>query len=114
MRYIYALSILWLLCTVESASAQASSGQAIAGAGGVSCGKYLEIRAHSSAELDGLFTSWLQGFLSGMNTYRFVATRQEMSQIPDGPSLLAYMDKYCRDNPLKSAYSGAMTLHSGL
>ena len=33
-----------------------------------------------------------------------------MALIPDGQTLLIYMDKYCRENPLKGPMEGGMQL----
>jgi hypothetical protein len=82
---------------------------AIVGAGTASCGRYLEIRAMQDRDLDGLFSSWLQGFVSGANVQRREMGLEFVS-VPDGPSMLAYIDKFCRDNPLKTVFEGAVVM----
>jgi len=95
-----------------SASAQAADDRyGIAGAGAASCGAWIEARQADDRSTNLMLTSWLQGFLSGMNTQRYLLTKQEYSLIPDSPTLLAYVDKACRDNPLSNGYVVAMRLY---
>ena len=68
----------------------------------------------NSDKLDVLLASWLQGFLSGMNAQRTMLTDKDMKNLPDTASLLAYVDKYCRENPLKSGYEASLRLYSEL
>jgi len=57
-----------------------------------------------------MFAGWLQGYLSGVNVTRASAKRTELRRLPDIPSMLAYMDKYCREAPLKDVWQGAEAL----
>lgn len=68
--------------------------------GSRSCGTWLEERQrdkHQYAE------AWLVGFLSGM---AFESDKDFLSGT-DNASLDAWMDNYCRRNPLQSMYKGA-------
>lgn len=107
------LSVLFLVVVlVFSRYARAADQQfAVAGPGVISCGKWIEARAFQNKDIDNVFTAWIQGFLSGMNTWRWLQTKQEMSLIPDPPSVLAYVDKFCRENPLEGVYSASMQLY---
>lgn len=104
---IAACVLLSFPCTGQSAETQVLSG-----AGTTSCGKYLA--RGEDKTFDRLFVSWAQGFLSGMNmaTYRLINT--PFLALPDGDSIIAYLDKYCRDNPLKSPVEGAIQLFGEL
>ena len=42
---------------------------------------------------------WVRGYMSGFNTEARIQTKGDM---PDDPSTLAYLDKYCREHPLDS------------
>lgn len=83
----------------------------IAGFGATSCGEYLQGRSFSNSQMNDNFSSWLQGYLSGVNISR---QDRKYVNLPDAPSILAYMDKYCRDNPLKIVLEGANTLYRDL
>jgi hypothetical protein len=48
-----------------------------------------------------------------MNHARFSVSKR-LKLLPDGPSMLAYVDKYCRENPLKTVFNGADTLFAEL
>lgn len=104
-----ALVVIFISCHVCIANAQ-SSGPAIAGAGRVSCGKYLIQKSDPAIEL--MVTSWVQGFLSGMN----VAKPADLPSValPDNESIAAYIDKFCRDYPLESPAGGAIQLYLDL
>jgi hypothetical protein len=80
------------------------------GAGTVSCGKYLEGRGLQSAQVNNMFEQWLHGYLSGVNVTRANTNRSELRKLPDGASILAFIDKFCREAPLKDVWLGAETL----
>ena len=109
-RYIVA-SLLVLLG--GAAAAQSSRGQfTLSGAGTASCGQY--IAASSNEKLTGLYVSWAQGFLSGMNMGYALSAGREFIPLPDNESIKAYLDKYCRDNPLKQPLDGTVALYREL
>jgi hypothetical protein len=87
---------------------------AISGAGATSCGKYIEGRSFRDRDIDRMFASWIQGFLSGMNTQRLAVTREQMSLLPDAPSILAYVDKFCRETPLADVYQASINLYQDI
>lgn len=88
-------------------SAQAAERYFLNGAGASSCGKYIEHRALQSKGFNDLYMSWLQGYLSGVNVTGGRTNRAELRQLPDGPSMLAYLDKHCREAPLTDVWQGA-------
>jgi hypothetical protein len=86
--------------------AQSSTDQALSGAGTASCGQYIE---HSADKhISDLFVSWPQGFLSGLNVAYDAANEPDFVILPDGASIKAYLDKYCRENPLESPFKGTL------
>ena len=80
----------------------------IKGAGVSTCGAWLRYRS------SGLYYGelhWIQGFISSYNHY--VKTGQNQNGIfgsADGKSIAAWMDNYCRANPLDSVYMGTIVL----
>jgi hypothetical protein len=100
------------ICLLVSSLEVRAQDSAVVGIGSWSCGKYLDARSAKSGESQlrqGLFGSWAQGYLSGMNAYRALK-KQRMLTLPDYQSIDAYLDKYCRDNPLNMVSIGALML----
>src|SRR5258708_2892720 len=92
------------MCYSMPASAQTVS---LKGAGVDSCGEYLSQRADH--RIDSHYIQWVWGMMSG---YNFYATTRHAAQVqyPEGPTVLAYLDKFCRDNPLKTIATGVFGL----
>ena len=80
----------------EPASAQIFH---VYGTGAMSCGEYLQARQTSNDAESRVVVEWVRGYMSGFNTEARVQTKGDM---PDDPSTLAYLDKYCREHPLDS------------
>lgn len=79
----------------------------ILGGGNESCGVWLETRNHESARLQR--AQWLLGFLTGYNSANSKGlSRSRQVQLQDGQSALAFVDRYCSNNPLHVV--GAATL----
>src|SRR4051812_2257287 len=84
----------------------------LVGVGARSCGQYLEARASRDGVYEIATLHWVQGFLSGMNTYRALAPRNSTKlTLPAYQSISAFIDKYCRENPLKAVSDGAYDLY---
>lgn len=92
-------------------SAFSSEEQSASGAGTMSCGEYLKHKADT--HVLNIFISWSQGFLSGMNIADRIENRQ-LVLLPDASSIEAYLDKYCKDNPLKNPLVGSLLLYKEL
>lgn len=114
MLWPRACLLIFALTASISASSQPSTKGALVGLGVSSCGVYLDFRNPRSEQLDTALASWISGFISGMNNSRFKLTKAYPKLLPDGPSVLAYMDKYCRENPLKAIWQGADALFEEL
>ena len=93
------------LALAVSATAQRTA--SIAGAGGIECGEYLERRTRNLPALDSLYVSWLSGYVSGYNQF---SPNNQITKIPLPPTLLAYVDKYCREHPLSPVKHAADSL----
>ncbi len=103
------------VCAIISAcwypEAQSAEPFPVDGAGTTSCGKYLE--DITDDEFSTIYVSWTQGFLSGMNLADRMA-KKEFVSIPDERSIKAYLDKFCRDNPLETPFEGSIHLYREL
>jgi hypothetical protein len=102
------LSVAFIFC---SASAIAQRTAEIAGAGGLGCGEYLEKRKRNLPALDSLMVSWMNGYVSGYNQF---SPSSQIKTIPSPPTLLAYVDKYCREQPLNAVKHAVDSLISDL
>jgi hypothetical protein len=103
-----------LVFVALSATGAACAQSALVGVGTGSCGAYLEVRAARSEHFNDSLSGWISGFVSGMNNSRFKLTKAYPKLLPDSPSMLAYLDKYCRENPLKAVWQGADALFEEL
>ena len=77
------------------------------GLGVQGCGKYLDQRRVPNRSYDDLVGSWFYGFISAYNYY---GPRPQVGKEVDQETVLAYLDKYCRDAPLASVGAGALQL----
>ncbi len=84
----------------------------IAGAGNTSCGKYVEFRTVKADMLETMILSWSQGFLSALNLVISTSNNRKPFMLPDPPSIMLFLDKYCRDNPLKIILDGNVELYA--
>jgi hypothetical protein len=79
----------------------------VTGEGTVGCGEYLEDRRKNNKAQDYAYATWLRGFISGFN---FATRGKQITGVSAPATLLAYMDKYCRDDPLGTVAGGAFNL----
>ena len=75
-----------------------------------SCGEWVEWREDKSFDI--LIKSSVVGFMVGMNVMRALATKgnSEGVNIPDATTIVLYVDKYCRENPLVTVAVGLTSL----
>lgn len=55
------------------------------------------------------YRSWFRGFVSGYN-FGNPGNQVHFARMPDDQTLYLFIDKYCRDNPLKPFVSAAFKL----
>ena len=96
-----AILILFLLACFQSVN---SEDVTIFGAGTVSCGKWTDVR-HIPGEHFQLL-QFVYGYLSAHNYY----TSNRQVTPPDEESVPAFVDLYCRNNPLDAVTSAAAAL----
>lgn len=81
----------------------------IKGAGSASCGSWLEERRNGTyySELN-----WIFGFISSYNHYHSVSIygKNGVFKNTDYQAIAAWMDNYCKQNPLLSPYQGTVQL----
>ena len=106
-----------ILCSVTiGAWAQPTDAFTTVGVGAQSCGKYIDVRSKRSESpesvlQESIMISWAQGYISAMNADRAIYTKKELMLLPDPPSIEAYLDKFCRENPLKKISGGTLKLY---
>ncbi len=78
------------------------------GIGAISCGQYPTEREKRIRDFDFALVTWVQGFGTAFN---FARSREGQTPIDlDRHSVLPYIDKYCRDNPLKDVTEATVAL----
>jgi hypothetical protein len=96
-----------LLCTASSGFAQAPAQAAappgqvevtLYGAGTASCGKWLADRESPMHHVELI---WVFGFLTASENF-FGELHLPMPRHTDANAIAAWVDKYCRENPLKN------------
>lgn len=111
MKYRQQMLLLYLALACLPQGVVANERYAVAGVGAISCGEWAQGRAKNSTLLEFQMSAWLQGFLSGMNVQQTILAGKEMALLPDSQTLLIYVDKYCRDNPLNVPWQGLWQLY---
>ena len=107
MRHI-ASSFIAFVMLLSPITAHAQ-GVEVIGIGTFDCGKYLQYRKTTNEAQDDIFVSWVWGFLGAYNIFK-----EEKRDFPVSPpskeSVLAFLDNYCRNNPLSTITAGSMAL----
>ena len=102
MKYTKASIVIAIaILSAFQAHAQRPGGIYIYPPGSNGCGDYLEDRKNSAN--DDFYAAWAWGFLSAYNT--FGTEPQVRGRLSKG-TILAYLDKHCRNEPLSNVMSG--------
>ena len=88
-------------------AASASAQTLVGGEGKVSCGTYLDHRRTGNEAQHYIYVVWIRGFSSGFN---YGTKGKQVSSGLEKETILAYIDKHCRDNPLNSVAGAAFNL----
>jgi hypothetical protein len=112
----------WLLiaaCALFLPAASAIAGDQVPftmiGAGGLSCGKFIDFQKQpgNKAQIDSV-VQWVGGFISAYNARGFfdVNVRREVSQVspPDDATVLSFMGQFCARAPNGYVVSGTLAL----
>ena len=97
---------LAIFATLGAFSANAREPWGGYGLGAEGCGTYVEQRRVPDKAYDNFMVSWFFGFVSAYNYWAAPQVEGEVDQ----DTVLAYLDKYCRDAPLASVSAGALEL----
>ena len=84
-------------------------GTTVWGIGGMSCGKYLAAWDKGNNELKGAVLTWAQGYLTALNVELTLYKRKPLTYV-EPEQIDAYLQKFCRDNPLGDVYLGVARL----
>lgn len=85
-----------------------AQGVVVAGEGLVTCGAYLQSRQTGpSPTQDYIYATWVRGYLSGFN---MATSGRPVPTISSPETILAYLDKHCRANPLNTLAQGVVAL----
>lgn len=97
------------LCAVNfsTAAAQDVPDIAIFSFEDISCGAWT--RSHGVEILRVRYGTWFRGFVSGYN-FGNPGNQVLLGAMPDPAGVAAYVDKFCRDNPLLSFIAAAVPL----
>jgi hypothetical protein len=96
-------TILTVLLAASQCLVEVPSQVSLWGAGQESCGRWSETR-HTPTHYQ--YIQWVEGFISGVNW----ACRMQQAQPLDTAAIVAFMDRYCTNNPLHPIVKAAEVL----
>src|SRR5262245_40871601 len=102
---IKSIAVLLLLFSTTALSQQPIMAW---GVGTISCGKWLQARLQYPN--DQQYVQWILGFITGHNYY----TNGPDVSPPDAQAALAFVDTYCRNNPLHGVMAAGAALNQEL
>lgn len=76
---------------------------AVAGVGMLACKDWKEGRSLKTSDIDNVFASWIQGYMSAINIDK-IAAGEPSAAIPKVPELLAHVDKACKEESSKTIF----------
>ena len=96
-------TLLTIAVAIWCTAALAQESTAVLGNGTISCGKWLQDNQGWPAIAN---KAWVLGYLTGANAYNSINDR-DISAGKDTAALTAWIDNYCRANPLEDLRSAA-------
>ena len=88
----------------------------VTGVGQLSCGEFLEHKASGNSMQMFLYQQWIYGFMVAYNmrsnfakTWRRL-TSGNLSGMPDGPTILLFVESHCRAHPLDKVLDSTFAL----
>jgi hypothetical protein len=76
----------------------------MSGAGANSCGKWIETRNKPVQHYQ--YKQWVHGFIAGVNWHH----AEQQAHPPDEAAAVAFIDQYCKNNPLHLVAHAAAAL----
>ncbi len=105
VRSLMRPAILILLLAATAANAQVGDDNVwVLGSGTISCGKWLEEKGNKSLRAQRM--QWLLGYVTAYNW----SNTSRQAQLQDGQGALAFVDRYCSNNPLHTVVVAASAL----
>jgi len=92
---------LFISTSTSGQSARDDSTWEVQGTGSLSCGKWLSAREAKNEAQVNLFVQWVSGWIVSYNYYLTPGTTKARARTPDLETITAFVDKFCRENPLK-------------
>jgi hypothetical protein len=83
---------------------------AIMGPGSVTCGKFAAEDRQNPDQVDSLFFTWAQGFMSGFNITETTGTYRDMAAVPIDAQK-KFILNYCNQNPSLEYAKAVMELY---
>jgi len=83
----------------------------VLGEGSTSCGRYLEGRSKGEPSMQYTTPAWVRGYVSARN---LADSRLDVVGLGDNAVVMAYIDKFCRENPLDVVAHAAVQLYAEL
>lgn len=105
-------ALLALVASLSISTAMAQAKYPLIGAGASSCGKWNATFADKENIVGRFqFTSWVQGYLSGMNqALSIVSTERKLLLLPDPDALESFVSNHCAAHPLESVSEASFAL----
>lgn len=103
----------WLVVvlTLSSNGARAQGSKPlIVGPGTVTCATFNDL---STSEIAAV-TAWAQGFLSGMNSYRWLNTRYQPLVLPEAGAIAEHLKTFCVQHRNDTVLKGTLALFKDL
>lgn len=107
-----------ILCVAASSAAHAQGATQtkmtypILGVGAKSCGFWTSSRALTDSPLDAAVSSWLLGYVTASNVMANIDTQRSggLTEGMDNDAVLAWVDNYCKANPLDKIADASIKL----
>jgi hypothetical protein len=96
--------IIFVILVLINGAAYAQEEKIVMSAGVNSCGKWMELRDEQPNHYQ--YKQWVFGFISGSN---WTSAYSQSSPI-DGEAAVAFIDQYCKNNPLHALVIAAVAL----
>lgn len=116
MKRALIIILLFFLNTTyaETTVDKAPSYAPIVGTGQLSCGQFIQYKEQNYQPQLEIIVQWVWGFLSA---YNFRGNFNEkwqrvtpISSLPDSPTVLLFLETYCRKNPANRVFDGTLRL----
>lgn len=113
MRYLLTSLLMFFIISAYTETVKADTYITI-GTGTASCGKFTQWKQNNNPQQMDLVVQWVWGFLSAYNSYGYFGNKfhavTHLADMPDSPTVLLYVESYCKKAPLDSVNEAAWSL----